>query len=171
MSLELVLVDPEDAGALAALKAETFVETFAADNDPEHVQVHLDRELTAQAVRSSLERDDTTTWWLLDDGDPVGYLKVNRGGAQTEPGFDDGLEVEQVYVLASHHGRGLGGRLLEHAVQTARSEGFAYIWLGVWERNHRALAVYEHLGYVPIGDHTFLFGDEEQRDLLMRLDV
>lgn len=171
MPIELVVVDPGDAGTLAALKAQTFVETFAADNDPDHVQAHLAREFTAEAVRPTLGRDDTTTWWLRDEGVAVGYLKVNRGAAQTEPGFDDGLEVEQVYVLASQHGRGHGGRLLEHAVQTARDEGFPFIWLGVWEHNRRAIAVYEHKGYVPIGDHTFLFGDEEQRDLLMRLDV
>lgn len=171
MSIELVVADPEDAAALSALKAETFLETFAADNDSAHVEAHLAREFTTEVVRPSLERKDTTTWWLLDDGQPVGFLKVNRGAAQTEPGFDDGLEVEQVYVLASHHGRGHGGRLLEHAVQTARHEGFPYIWLGVWEHNRRAISVYEHKGYVPIGEHTFLFGDEEQRDLLMRLDV
>lgn len=102
---------------------------------------------------------------------PIGFLKVNRGGAQTEPDLDDGLEVEQIYVLASHHGRRLGGRLMEHAITTARQEGFPFIWLGVWENNRKALAVYEHLGFFVLGDHTFLFGDEEQRDLLMRLDL
>jgi hypothetical protein len=38
----------------------------------------------------------------------VGYLKVNLAGAQTEPGLDDGLEVEQVYLLDVHQGHGLG---------------------------------------------------------------
>ena len=60
---------------------------------------------------------------------------------------------------------------MERAIATARQEGFPFVWLGVWEHNRRALAVYEHLGFSVIGDHTFLFGDEEQRDLLMRLDL
>jgi diamine N-acetyltransferase len=165
------MVGPEDAAALAALKAETFVETFAEDNDPVHVRAHVAREFTADAVRRSLEDDASTTWWLLDGGVPVGFLKVNRGHAQTEPGLDDGLEVEQIYVLAAHHGRGHGSRLIDHAMHTARAEGHAFIWLGVWEHNRRAIAVYEHRGFVPIGDHTFLFGDEEQRDVLMRRDL
>lgn len=164
-------VSPEHAADLAALKAATFAETFAADNDPVHVRAHVAREFTAEAVRRTLEDERCSTWWLLDDDAPVGFLKVNRGGAQTEPHLGDGLEVEQIYVLASHHGQRLGGRLMAQAIATAREEGFPYLWLGVWEHNRKALAVYEHLGFSTIGDHTFLFGDEEQRDLLMRLDL
>lgn len=171
MSIVLELVRPQDAMALTALKVETFLQTFAADNDPASVQAHLDRELTTEAVERSLTEEGSTTWWLLDDGTPVGYLKVNRGASQTEPDLTDGLEVQQVYVLASHHGRGLGGRLLDHAFDVARAEGLGYVWLGVWERNHRALAVYEHLGFGPFGEHTFHFGPEEQRDVLLRRDV
>jgi diamine N-acetyltransferase len=171
VSIELEVVDPEHAAELAKLKAETFVETFAEANDPDHVRAHLAREFSAEAVRRSLEDDDSTTWWLSDHGVPVGFLKVNRGHAQTEAGLSDGLEVEQLYVLAAHHGRGHGSRLIEHAISTARAEGYPFIWLGVWEHNSRAIAVYEHLGFVPIGDHTFLFGNEEQRDVLMRRDL
>ncbi len=169
--IELELVGPGRAAALAALKADTFVETFGAENDPQQVRDHVARHFTPEAVERSLAEPDSTTWCLVEAGALVGYLKVNRGGAQTEPGLADGLEVEQLYVRATHHGRGLGGRLLEHAMGTARDEGFPFVWLGVWERNARAIAVYEHLGFVPFGDHTFLFGDEEQRDVLMRLDV
>lgn len=171
MSIELEVVRPEDAGALAKLKAETFAETFAEANDPAHVQAHLAREFTPEAVERTLEDERSTTSWLLDDGRPVGFLKVNRGDAQTEPNLADGLEVEQIYVLARHHGRGLGSRLMECAIGTARTEGIPFIWLGVWENNHKAIAVYQHVGFVPIGDHTFLFGNEEQRDVLMRCDV
>lgn len=164
-------VSPERAADLAGLKAATFVETFAADNDSKHVQAHVAREFTAEAVRRTLEDERCSTWWLLDDEVPVGFLKVNRGESQTEPHLSDGLEVEQIYVLASHHGQRLGGRLMEHAMSTAQKEGFPFVWLGVWENNRKALAVYEHLGFLVIGDHTFLFGDEEQRDLLMRLEL
>ena len=170
VSIKLEVVDPEDAAELAKLKAETFAATFTEANDQVHVQAHVAREFTADAVRRSLEDDDSTTWWLIDHDVPVGFLKVNRGHAQTETGLSDGLEVEQIYVQAAHHGRGHGSRLIDHAISTARAEGYPFIWLGVWEHNRKAIAVYEHLGFVPIGDHTFLFGNEEQRDVLMRCD-
>ena len=171
MPTKLEIVSPDDAAALAKLKADTFFETFADGNDPDHLQAHLDREFTADAVKRTLENDDATTWWLVDEGMPVAFLKVNRGDSQTESGLSDGLEVEQIYVQAAHHGRGHGGRLIELAIDTARAEGYRFIWLGVWEHNSRAIDVYKHLGFAPFGEHTFLFGNEEQRDVLMRRDV
>jgi len=114
-------------------------------------------------------RCDTT--WVLDDGKPVGYLKVNYGTAQTVPGLSDGLEVEQLYVLASHHGQGLGGQLLDLATEKARERGLTYVWLGVWEHNTNAISLYRHRGYEEFGQHVFRFGEEEQRDVLMRLDL
>jgi ribosomal protein S18 acetylase RimI-like enzyme len=171
VSIEMEPVSPERAADLADLKAATFIETFAADNDPDQVRAHVAREFTPEAVRRSLEDERCSTWWLLDEATPVGFVKVNRGEAQTESHLREGLEVEQIYVLASRHGQRLGGRLMEQAIATARHERFPFVWLGVWEHNRRALAVYEHLGFSVIGDHTFLFGHEEQRDLLMRLDL
>lgn len=171
MTIALDVVRPESAAALAELKAATFSDTFAGSNDPAHVASHLNREFTASAVAATLSDERSTTWWLLDGGAPVGYLKVNRGGSQTEPNLSEGLELEQIYVLAEYHGQGLGGRLLRHAIDTAKEERFPFVWLGVWEQNERAIAVYSHHGFVPFGDHSFLFGDEEQRDVLMRLDL
>lgn len=83
------------------------------------------------------------------------------------PGLSDGLEVEQLYVLASHHGQGLGGQLLEKA----RERGLTYLWLGVWEHNTNAISLYRHRGYEEFDQHVFMFGEEEQRDVLMRLDL
>ncbi|MGK2948348.1 MAG: GNAT family N-acetyltransferase [Acidimicrobiales bacterium] len=171
MPTTLEIVDPDDAAELAKLKADTFVEAFANGNDRDHLQAHVAREFTAEAVERTLEHPGSTTWWLIEDGVPVAFLKVNRGDAQTETGLSDGLEVEQIYVQAAHHGRGHGGRLIEHVMTTARAEGYPFIWLGVWEHNRKAIEVYEHLGFVPIGAHTFRFGNEDQRDVLMRRDL
>ena len=171
MPIQIAAVRPEHAADLADLKAATFIETFAAENDPEHLHAHVARAFTAEAVRATLEDERCSTWWLVEDDTPIGFLKVNRGEAQTEPHLSDGLEIEQIYVRARHHGQRLGGRLMEQAIATARQEGFPFVWLGVWEHNHKALAVYEHLGFIAIGDHPFLFGHEKQRDVLMRLDL
>jgi hypothetical protein len=42
--------------------------------------------------------DGTAPVGLLDGTAPVGHLTLNCGAAQTEPGLDDGLEIEQLYV-------------------------------------------------------------------------
>jgi len=161
----------EGAAALAALKADTFSESFAAANDPAQLAAHLARAFPVDAVSAQLVDPRCDTTWVLDDGKPVGYLKVNCGTAQTVPGLSDGLEVEQLYVLASHHGQGLGGQLLDLATEKARERGLTYVWLGVWEHNTNAISLYRHRGYEEFGQHVFMFGEEEQRDVLMRMDL
>ena len=161
----------ESAAALAALKAETFGEAFAAGNDPDELAAHLARAFGVDAVSAQLLDPRCDTTWVLDGDKPVGYLKVNHGTAQTVPGLSDGLEVEQVYVLASHQGLGLGGQLLDLATVKARERGLTYLWLGVWEHNTNAISLYRHRGYEEFDQHLFLFGEEEQRDVLMRLDL
>ena len=94
---------------------------------------------------------------VLDDGRPVAYLKVNFGTAQTERGLSDGLEVQQLYVLASHHGQGLGGHLLDLAALKARAGGLAFVWLVVWNRNTNAISMYRHRGDREFADHVFMF--------------
>ena len=46
------------------------------------------------------------------------------------------------------------------ALEQARSDGAATIWLGVWERNLRAIAFYRKSGFADVGAHDFLFGAE-----------
>ena len=161
----------ERAAALAALKADTFSEAFAAANDPAELAAHLARAFAVDAVAAQLLDPRSDTTWVLDDGKPVGYLKVNYGTGQTVPGLSDGLEVEQLYVLASHHGQGLGGQLLDLATEKALERGLTYLWLGVWEHNTKAISLYRHRGYEEFDEHIFRFGEEEQRDVLMRLDL
>ena len=157
-----------DAAAVAELAAATFVETYAGANDPASLAEHVRRTFTADALAAQLSDSRSEFHWVLHDGVPVAYLQVNTAGAQTEPGYEDGLEIEHVYVLAAHQGTGLGGRLLALAGSVARERGLAYVWLGVWEDNPNAIAFYEHLGFEVFGAHRFMFGDEPQRDLLMR---
>ena len=160
-----------DAERLAMLKADTFSESFAADNDPAELAAHIERTFSVEAVAGQLADPDCETYWILDGTEPVGYLKLNRGRAQTEPGLEGGLEIEQLYVMKAHHGRGLGGQLLDLAVETARRDGFGFVWLGVWERNENAISLYRHRGYQVFDEHVFMFGAGAQTDLLMRLEL
>src|SRR6476659_9549920 len=75
----------EGAAALAASKADTFSESFAAANDPAQLAAHLARAFPVDAVSAQLVDPRCDTTWVLDDGKPVGYLKVNCGTAQTVP--------------------------------------------------------------------------------------
>jgi ribosomal protein S18 acetylase RimI-like enzyme len=41
------------------------------------------------------------------------------------------------------------------------------MWLGVWERNPRAIAFYLKTGFVSVGSHVFMVGSDPQTDLVL----
>jgi ribosomal protein S18 acetylase RimI-like enzyme len=51
----------------------------------------------------------------------------------------------------------------ERAIQA----GYDVLWLGVWERNERAIRFYEKKGFVQVGSLPFVFGNELHTDLVM----
>ena len=51
--------------------------------------------------------------------------------------------------------------LFDTAVNIAKQRKAEYIWLGVWEFNHKAMRFYMKNGFVRFGEHKFIFGDEE----------
>lgn len=80
--------------------------------------------------------------WPVVDGIPVGYMAT-----QADP-TGAVLHLHKLYVLPQFQGKGLGGRLLEHAFQTASQAGCRSVRLHVNKGNHRAIACYRRHGFV-----------------------
>jgi GNAT superfamily N-acetyltransferase len=101
------------------------------------------------------------------DGTLTGFTQLHLG---TPPECVTGaspVEVRRFYVDRPFHGRGLAKTLMQFAERTARDLGGRTLWLGVWERNPRAIAFYAKCGFIDVGSHTFIVGTEEQTDRVM----
>lgn len=61
---------------------------------------------------------------------------------------DTCLQMDGICVDADARGRGVGSALFDALFAMAKREGFAEITLDVIDRNHRARALYERLGFV-----------------------
>lgn len=154
-----------DAGRLAAFGHRVFADTFAADNDPTQLARYLDAAY-APAVQAEELADPAIATWLACDADDrlLGFAQVRRGAP---PGCVTGpspIELWRLYIDREWHGRGIAAALMTTVLDAATRDGAGTIWLGVWERNHRAQAFYGKQGFVPVGAHVFLFGTEEQTD-------
>jgi ribosomal protein S18 acetylase RimI-like enzyme len=62
-------------------------------------------------------------------------------------GPDGFAHLEELYVIPSRRGRGLGGALLEGAIQASRDEGATHMELGTSEDDVAARALYERAGF------------------------
>ena len=158
----------EDLEIIQNLGIQTFSETFAEDNSEEAMKKYLEESFNTEKVRSELSNPDSHFYIAWEEDNPVGYLKVNSGNAQTELQDETSLEIERIYVKKSHHGKKVGQLLYDQAVETAEHLKKSYVWLGVWEENLRALNFYRKNGFVEFDKHIFRLGEEEQTDLMMK---
>ncbi len=158
----------EDLETIQRIGRQTFSETFAESNTEEAMKTYLEESFSTEKVKSELNNPDSYFFIAWEEDNPVGYLKLNSGAAQTELQDDTSLEIERIYVKKSHHGQKVGQLLYDQALETAQNLNKSYLWLGVWEKNLRALQFYRKNGFEEFGSHTFRLGDEDQTDLMMK---
>jgi len=164
-------VSAEELEVLQDIGRETFYETFAKDNSEDEMQKYLDESFSTEKISQELNTPDSRFFIAWEEDNPVGYLKVNAGKAQTELQDDASMEIERIYVKSSHHGKKVGQLLYDKALEIALEEKKQYLWLGVWEENLRAVNFYKKNGFVTFDKHIFRLGSEEQTDLMMRKDL
>jgi diamine N-acetyltransferase len=157
----------DEAGLLAEFAERTFRETFAGDNAPGDIDAYCASAFSVTAQRAHLQDPAIETLLAHDGNDAlVGYAQL-RGGGAAEIGGPSPIELWRFYVAAAHHGRGVAQPLMQAVVERAIGRGGRTLWLGVWERNHRALAFYARQGFADVGAHEFVLGRDVQVDRLM----
>lgn len=168
MDTQLRKITPADTAALRQLALQTFTDAFAAGNSQENMQTYIDEAFSEERLRQELNDPASVFYFAITGGKPSGYLKLNFAAAQTELKDNKSVEIERIYVLQEFHGQQVGQALFNKALEIAAERHADYIWLGVWEKNPRAIRFYEKNGFVPFGTHLFKLGDDEQTDVLMK---
>lgn len=157
--------------SLQAIARITFDETFSAFNTEQNMTKYLEERFSTVQLTSELADPDCHFFLALLGDKTIGYLKLNAGRAQTELKDNKAVEIERIYVLKEFQGKHIGQLLFRKAIDVAVELQAEYIWLGVWENNHRALAFYRKNGFTEFDRHIFRLGNEEQTDLMMKLEL
>lgn len=157
----------DDARLLAELGAQTFYDTFAADNTPEDMSAYLASSFSPDKQAAELVEPGVTFFIAEFNGAAAGYAQLRPG--QTPPCVTQARSIELVrmYVTRDCFGRGVGEALMQSCIDAARQEGYESMWLGVWEHNGRAQAFYRKWNFRVVGKHIFQLGSDPQTDLLM----
>lgn len=161
-----------EAEKLRELAVETFRDTYARFNTLENMESYVLEHFNAGRIREELGHPDTSFYFAENrEHGVVGYIKFSLNSKLPVEPFDEGLEIQRVYVLAPYKGLKIGRKLLDKAVETAKNEGMNCIWLGVWENNPAAIGFYTRSGFRNAGSITFVLGTEVQHDYCMVLDL
>ena len=149
----------------------TFTETFTEHNTKEDLDKYLEESFSNEKLSSELNNPYSSFYFAEIEDNVVGYLKINFGASQTELKDNEALEIERIYVLQAYHGKKLGQALYEKAISIAKEMKVNYVWLGVWEENNKAIQFYKKNGFVPFDTHIFKLGNDEQTDIMMKLEL
>lgn len=166
--LSIDLVKDEEVTTLRDLAIQTFTETFGGHNTDEQLQEFFEQDYTLEVLGKELKSTENEVYFLRKDGEVVGYLKVNWGEDQTEQELEDSFEIQRIYILNAYQGHGLGKFLFAFALERAYASGKSWAWLGVWENNLKAQALYRKYGFEKFSEHSFAVGDLVDTDWLMK---
>jgi GNAT superfamily N-acetyltransferase len=158
---------PADAGLMARIGPESFIETFGHLYTPENLAAFLVNHSEAN-WRAELEHPLFSVRIAEADGEAAGFAKV---GPPSLPFEVEGptAELRQLYVLKPWQGGGVAPALMAWVLDEARGRGAAQLFLSVFTDNHRATAFYARYGFEAVGTYAFMVGSHADEDIIMRL--
>lgn len=160
-----------DLSALQRISIQTFTEAFAYQNTAENMRLYSEQALSLEKLEEEVKNPHSAFYVISNEEELIAYCKLNVEDAQTEPLDCNAVEIERIYVLESHQGKGWGKCFMDHALSIARQKSSPFIWLGVWEKNESAIGFYKKLGFREFSRHVFMLGNDAQTDCMMRLDI
>jgi GNAT superfamily N-acetyltransferase len=156
-----------DADALSAFALDVFVTTFGPDNHPDDMAAYCAMAFTP-AVQAREIADPSRIYLLAEShGALAAYALLRVGNVEPNVTGPSPVEVERFYVAHAWHGTGVAHALMTAVLETARARGGETLWLGVWDRNPRAIRFYAKHGFVDVGSHAFVLGTDPQTDRVM----
>jgi ribosomal protein S18 acetylase RimI-like enzyme len=82
---------------------------------------------------------------VVDEKTPAGYISVGET-VSLPVGLPMGTILD-FWVTPEHRRRGIGSKLLDHAIEYARSQGYSHTNLLVSSTNKEAIRLYERRGF------------------------
>jgi diamine N-acetyltransferase len=164
--LAIRMASLNDAGRLSEFARRTFHETFAAQNTPGDMERYISGAFGLARQLIEIQDQRRVTLLVEDGARLVGYAQLHSSDVPRCVPDDEAIELVRFYIDSGWHGRGVAQMLMD-AVDEAAANRAKTIWLGVWERNHRAIGFYEKCGFINVGSHIFQLGDDPQTDRIM----
>ncbi|RMZ59895.1 N-acetyltransferase [Chryseobacterium nematophagum] len=154
-TIQIKKVTINDIDQLQKISKQTFVETFTSGNTEENLKNYLEQSFSYEKLMSELNNNNSEFYFAELNNEVIGYLKLNFGESQTEIKDNKALEIERIYVLKEFHGKKVAQTLYDKAIEV----------------DPRAIRFYSKNGFVEFDKHIFKLGEDEQMDIMMKLEL
>ncbi len=157
-----------DAELIADLSRQTFYESFAADNTKEDMDKFMNEQFTRQRLIEEVKEPWHIFFLAFISEEVVGCVKMREGSVPLDLVNRECIEIARIYSIQCTIGKGVGKKLMQTCHEVAIEKGKDTLWLGVWEKNQRAIDFYTKWGFEKFGEQKFILGDDVQTDWLMK---
>lgn len=171
-AMEMRPARTDDAEVLAEFGRESFAASFAHLYRPEDLAAFNAEAYSIEAIRQEIASPDCTYRLAETDGQLVGYCKLRHPSKLAgHSGAQNPMELGQLYTDPGMTGQGIGGALMEWALDVARGGGHDAVLLSVWSGNHGAQRFYQRYGFAKIADIHFKVGEQLDEEFLFELKL
>lgn len=168
MNVTLRYATPNDAALIADISRQTFYDTFAADNTEADMAKFLNEQFTKGRLMLEVGAPENIFLLAFQEKAIAGYVKLREGKKFVALNGAASMEIARLYVVKEFIGKGVGKLLMQASLDIAKERGKEVVWLGVWERNQRAIDFYTAFGFQKFDGCDFMLGNDMQRDWLMK---
>ncbi len=161
----------KDYEILANLGAKTFLQTYQDKVEASDISSYVKSVFNKAKTLKEIKNPYFTILIVLKNDKPVGYAKLLKSEIPKGSRKFNGIELVRLYVLKNYTRQKIGSKLLKECIKIAKKKKFKFIWLGVWEKSHNAIAFYRKSGFKKFGHYKFNFGTKIHNDLLMKLKI
>ncbi len=166
-NLSLRVANHADIAALADLGRDSFVAKFGYLYRPEDLDSFLEQVFSPAAIAGELANPERLYRLAERDGELIGYCKLALTcGWPDHARGRNAIEIKQLYTASNVTGLGIGARLMEWALEEARTRGADEMQLSVWSLNHDAQRFYARYGFAKVADVHFIVGAQRDEEFL-----
>ena len=171
MEFSVRLATKQDATLIADISQLTFKETFGAANTERDMEIFLKEQFTRGKLMMEVGARNNIFMLAYLGEQVAGYLKLRTGFEPPPLRRQKAMEIARLYAMPDMIGKGVGALLMRQAIDSAKQKGYKRLWLGVWEKNQRAIDFYTRWGFQKFGETDFLLGTDVQLDWLMQKPI
>jgi ribosomal protein S18 acetylase RimI-like enzyme len=157
-----------DVPAISKLATDSFIAKFGELYSAENLASFLTENLSEPAITAELA-NPVRVYRLAEGagGLLLGYAKI--GLTCGFPDYARGsrvMELKQLYTAPEATGKGIGGALMDWAMEQFAARGADEAQLSVYSENEGAHRFYQRYGFEKVADITFKVGDQLDPEFL-----
>lgn len=144
-----------DAYALSEVAIKAFIPAHRDSCPPQDLHSYMASNFNQKKLEEEMTNSNNTYYVLLDKESIIGYYKINLNLTSTFISSSNVTYMSRLYVLPEYYDKGLGHKLLVHAIEICKKNKQSGMWLKVWTGNDRAIRFYKKQGFEIRGEDGF----------------